>query len=421
MSTWPSAATHTITWSSSSARTSTAAVIPASRRRTSATAACTSSSPRRSDPSRRSTSGPSGGSRGRRPRPRAGRRRVEHRAGDLGLRGALDVAIGLRGDDRDLVVLALEADVGAGDVVDHDRVEPLASELVAPVRDRVLPVLGGEADDRLARAPAGGQRRQHVGGRLERERQLVAVGLLDLAGDGRGGTEVGDRGGHEQHVGAGERRLAGRLQLGGRSRRRRSGRGGRAGSATLAATTVTSAPSAAAASASAKPMRPDERLPTKRTASIGSRVPPAVTRTRSPTRWREAAAGTPASPRGSPARADSTAASTAASSSAGSASRPAPCSPLEASAPTPGSSTVTPRPRSVARLACVAGCSHMWLFIAGATTTGQVAASAALVSRLSARPWASLAIVLALAGATTRTSALRTSSRWLIGSWSGAG
>ncbi len=49
----------------------------------------------------------------------------------------------------------------------------------------------------------------------------------------------------------------------------------------------------------------------------------------------------------------------------------------------------------------------MWLFIAGATSTGQVAASAALVSRLSARPWASLAIVFALAGAIRRTSALR--------------
>ena len=49
----------------------------------------------------------------------------------------------------------------------------------------------------------------------------------------------------------------------------------------------------------------------------------------------------------------------------------------------------------------------MWLFIAGATSTGHVAASAALVSRLSARPWASFAIVFALAGAMRKTSALR--------------
>ena len=37
-------------------------------------------------------------------------------------------------------------------------------------------------------------------------------------------------------------------------------------------------------------MRPDERLPTKRTASIGSRVPPAVTSTRRPSRSFGAAA-----------------------------------------------------------------------------------------------------------------------------------
>ena len=57
-----------------------------------------------------------------------------------------------------------------------------------------------------------------------------------------------------------------------------------AGSAsdTLAATTVTSAPRRAACSASAKPMRPLDRLPMKRTESIGSRVPPALTSTRIP-------------------------------------------------------------------------------------------------------------------------------------------
>ena len=72
-------------------------------------------------------------------------------------------------------------------------------------------------------------------------------------------------------------------------------------------------------------------------------------------------------------------------------------------------------------MACVAACSYMWLFMAGATSTGQVAASAADVSRLSARPWASLAIVLAVAGAIRKASALRTSSRWLSGSCSRRG
>ena len=60
---------------------------------------------------------------------------------------------------------------------------------------------------------------------------------------------------------------------------------------TFAATTVTSAPRFAAAAASAIPIRPLERLPMKRTESIGSRVPPAVTRTRRPFQGPGSAAG----------------------------------------------------------------------------------------------------------------------------------
>ena len=69
----------------------------------------------------------------------------------------------------------------------------------------------------------------------------------------------------------------------------------------------------------------------------------------------------------------------------------------------------------------MAGCSHMRLFIAGATTSGATFASAALVSRLSASPPASFASVFADAGATQRASQRATSSRCEIGSWSGAG
>ena len=53
---------------------------------------------------------------------------------------------------------------------------------------------------------------------------------------------------------------------------------------------------------------------------------------------------------------------------------------------------------SSSRLACVAGFRYIRLFIAGATATGQAAASAAVRHRLSAWPWASLAIVFAVAG-----------------------
>ena len=49
----------------------------------------------------------------------------------------------------------------------------------------------------------------------------------------------------------------------------------------------------------------------------------------------------------------------------------------------------------------MAGCSYIASFIAGATTSGRRQASAAAVSRLSAVPAASLAIVFAEAGAMT--------------------
>ena len=51
---------------------------------------------------------------------------------------------------------------GGTDVVHHDGVEVLARELVAPVGDRALAVLGGEADEQLAGAAAGGERGEHV-------------------------------------------------------------------------------------------------------------------------------------------------------------------------------------------------------------------------------------------------------------------
>ena len=49
--------------------------------------------------------------------------------------------------------------------------------------------------------------------------------------------------------------------------------------------------------------------------------------------------------------------------------RPAPTMP-HARSPVPGSMTRTPRWRRISRLALVAGCSHMFTFIAGATSTG---------------------------------------------------
>ena len=68
--------------------------------------------------------------------------------------------LGVRRDDRDLVLRGVEADAGRTDVVDDDGVEVLARELLAPVRDRPVAVLGGEADEQLAGAAAGGERRR---------------------------------------------------------------------------------------------------------------------------------------------------------------------------------------------------------------------------------------------------------------------
>ncbi len=142
----------------------------------------------------------------------------------------------------------------------------------------------------------------------------------------------------------------------------------------------------------------------KRTLSIGSRVPPAVTSARTP----DHVAGVSSD-------------SHTASSSAGSGSRPMPYSPCEPSSPSDGGITLTPRAASCSRLAWVTGLEYMRLFIAGATATGHEAASAAVLRRLSACPWASLAIVFALAGAIRYRSARSTRARWLIGVRSGSG
>ena len=122
----------------------------------------------------------------------------------------------------------------------------------------------------------------------------------------------------------------------------------------------------------------------KRTESIGSRVPPAVTRTRSPSHDPRAAGRS---------------ASTSASRRSGDGSLPTPFSPRDASAPSSGSITRTPRSRSVARFAWVAASAYIRSFIAGATARGAGQARNDVLTIESAIPAASLATVLADAGA----------------------
>ena len=146
-----------------------------------------------------------------------------------------------------------------------------------------------------------------------------------------------------------------------------------AGSAreTLAAIRVTSAPRRAAAAARAMPMRPLERLPRKRTESIGSRVPPAVTRTRRPSQGR--------SPVGSSA-------STGPAAGRGPAAGPCRARRGRPGRPRRARSRSTPRSRRVARFAWVAASAYMRSFIAGATRRGAVQARKEVVTIESAMP-----------------------------------
>ena len=159
-------------------------------------------------------------------------------------------------------------------------------------------------------------------------------------------------------------------------------------------TSTTSAPRRAATFARANPIFPEEGLEMNRTGSIGSRVGPAVTTTRRPEKslWpskREAARAM----------------------SAGSESRPKPTSP-SASSPEAGPHTCMPLARSAARFSCVTEFCHMRVFMAGARSTGLVAASTALVTASFAMPARIRARRSAVAGATIRRLAMRAISRW---------
>ena len=96
-----------------------------------------------------------------------------------------------------------------------------------------------------------------------------------------------------------------------------------------------------------------------------------------------------------------------------SAMRPGPLSP-SASGPSLGPTKATPSASSRARLRSVAGCRHIRVFIAGATSTGLSAAISVEVARSSAMPWAILAMMSAVAGATTTMSASCPSLMWAI-------
>ena len=100
---------------------------------------------------------------------------------------------------------------------------------------------------------------------------------------------------------------------------------------------------------------------------------------------------------------------TCASNSAASNMRPSPVSP-QACSPLPGPSTAILSAFSWVKLRCVAGFSHICLFIAGATSKGQSRAKHKVESKSSARPCNNFATNSAEAGAIKIASASRLSS-----------
>src|SRR3954451_14876359 len=156
-STCPSAATATSTSARTSSRTSQARrTFSATRRMVSAA----SSSSEGETCSGTLMAGPAPGLRLRIERSPSGDLRAAQRdhlfkdgGGHLALPGQRHVALAGRGDDRDLVGGHVEAGVGARDVVEHDGVEALVAQLAPRLGQRIASVLGGEADQGLARAP----------------------------------------------------------------------------------------------------------------------------------------------------------------------------------------------------------------------------------------------------------------------------
>lgn len=136
------------------------------------------------------------------------------------------------------------------------------------------------------------------------------------------------------------------------------------------------------------PIRPVEALETKRTGPQYSRVAPKVMSTRFPRR-----------------RGGVRARSTSRTIRLIAARRPSPTAPL-AKYPFPGgiSRTCESRKRR-RRSACTTGCRYIFVSIAGASRTGRRAAKNTADSKSSHKPWASFAIVCAVAGAIRNTSA----------------
>src|SRR2546423_6870951 len=82
--------------------------------------------------------------------PQQGLHLVEDRGGDLLLRRLRDRPLASCSEERHLVLVRVEADVGSRDVVEDEEVGALARELLPRALEAGRARLGGEADEKLA-------------------------------------------------------------------------------------------------------------------------------------------------------------------------------------------------------------------------------------------------------------------------------
>src|SRR5919197_587940 len=142
-------------------------------------------------------------------------RPIYDRRGESVFRRLRESLFSARGDEHDLVLVGVEADVRTRDVVVDDEVDMLPLQLRACAREAVGSRFGSEADEHLAVRPSLAERLQDVGSRLELQPPRLCV-LRALRAERLGGAVVRDRGGHQDKIGiaAGQRRVM--QSLGGR-------------------------------------------------------------------------------------------------------------------------------------------------------------------------------------------------------------
>src|SRR3984893_2810591 len=125
--------------------------------------------------------------------------RIYDRRSDLVFRGLCDATLPRGGNEDDLVVPGVEADVTPRDVVEDHDVDSLVLQFLARAREAMISAVSREAHQHLAVRSPFPEGVQDVGGRLERHLPLLLV-LRALSGRRFRRPVGGDGGGHQDHV-----------------------------------------------------------------------------------------------------------------------------------------------------------------------------------------------------------------------------